>query len=40
MMKKKYRIREGSIADYVRMFGIGAIFWGAIFAMAIQCYPM
>ena len=40
MMKKKYRIREGSVADYARMIGIGALFWGALFAMAVQCYPM
>lgn len=38
-MKKKYRIREGSIADYARMFGIGLLFWGALFAMAVQTYP-
>ena len=37
---KKYRIRSGSIADYARMLGVGAIFWGALLAMAIQCYPM
>ena len=39
-MKKKYRIREGSVADYARIFGIGMLFWGALLAMAIQCYPM
>lgn len=37
---KKYRVREGSIADYARMFGVGALFWGLILAMAIQNYPM
>lgn len=37
---KKYRIREGSIADIARIIGVGIAFWGAIFAMAVQCYPM
>ena len=37
---KKYRIREGSIADYARMFGVGAVFWGLLLAMAAQNYPM
>lgn len=37
---KRYRVREGSIADYARMFGVGAIFWGALLALAVQCYPM
>ena len=39
-MKKKYRIREGSVADYARVFSAGTLFWGALFAMAVQCYPM
>lgn len=37
---KKYKVREGSIADIARIIGVGAVFWGAIFAMAVQCYPM
>ena len=39
-MRKKYKIREGSIADYARFIGIGMIFWGALFALAVQSYPM
>ena len=39
-MKKKYKIREGSVADYARIIGTGALFWGALFVMAVQCYPM
>ena len=37
---KKYRVREGSIADYARMLGIGVLFWGILFAVAVQNYPM
>lgn len=37
---KRYRIREGSIADYARMIGVGALFWGALFALAAQTYPL
>ena len=39
-MKKRYRIREGSIADYARMLGVGSLFWGILFAVAVQTYPM
>ena len=39
-MMKKYKVREGSIADYARIIGISVIFWGALLAMAVQCYPM
>ena len=35
---KKYKVREGSIADIARAIGIGLMFWGAIFAFAIQTY--
>ena len=37
---KKYKVREGSIADYARVFGIGMLFWGILFAVAAQTYPM
>lgn len=37
---KKYRVREGSIADYARILGTGALFWGILFAFAAQVYPM
>lgn len=40
MKMKKYRVREGSIADYARMLGVGAIFWGILLAMAANVYPM
>ena len=39
-MRKRYRIRDGSIADYARMFGVGALFWGILFAVAAQTYPI
>lgn len=39
-MKKKYRIRDGSIADYARVIGTGALFWGALFAMTVNVYPL
>ena len=37
---KKYRVREGSIADYARILGTGALFWGILLAFAAQVYPM
>lgn len=37
---KRYRVREGSIADYARVFGIGLLLWGAILALAVQSYGM
>ena len=40
IMKKKYRIREGSIADYARIIGVGSVFWGALLAMAVNVYPL
>ena len=33
---KKYKVREGSIADYARIFGVGIIFWGILLAVAAQ----
>ena len=39
-MMKKYRIREGSIADYARIIGVGSLFWGALLAMAVTTYPL
>ena len=35
---KRYRIREGSIADYARVFGVGLLLWGMMFALAVQSY--
>jgi hypothetical protein len=37
---KKYRVREGSIADYARVFAIGALLWGTLLTIALQNYPM
>ena len=37
---KRYKIRDGSIADYGRVIGVGALLWGALFALAVQSYPM
>ena len=37
---RKYRIREGSVADYGRMFIVGALLWGLIFGMAVLEYGM
>lgn len=37
---KKYRVREGSIADYARMIGTGMLFWGIMLAAAVSAYPM
>ena len=37
---KKYRVREGSIADYARILGTGALFWGILLAFAAQVYPI
>ena len=37
---KKYRVREGSIADYARVFAIGALLWGTLLAIALQNNPM
>lgn len=39
-MSKRYRVREGSLADYARILGIGALFWGVLFAFAANVYPM
>ena len=39
MKMKKYRIREGSIADYARIIGAGMLLWGILFALAVQSYP-
>ena len=37
---RRYRVREGSIADYGRMFIVGAMLWGAIFGLAVLSYGM
>lgn len=37
---KKYRVREGSVADYGRVLLLGVIFWGALFWMAAGSYPV
>lgn len=35
---KRYKVREKSIADYARVLGTGIIFWGILFAVAMQTY--
>lgn len=37
---KRYKIKEGSIADYARVFGVSALFWGTLLAVAVTSYPM
>lgn len=37
---RRYRVREGSIADYGRMFIVGALLWGSIFGLAVLSYGM
>ena len=37
---KKYRIREGSIADFGRIALVSIAFWGVIIMTAISAYPM
>ena len=36
---KKYRVREGSIADYARIAFVSIAFWGILIATAITSYP-
>ena len=37
---KRYKIRDGSIADYARIIGVGLLFWGLLFAVAVQSYSI
>jgi hypothetical protein len=37
---KKYRVREGSIADYGRVALAGIAFWGIFILTAISAYPV
>lgn len=39
-MSKRYRVREGSLADYARIIGVGFLFWGVLLAFAANVYPM
>lgn len=36
---KKYRVREGSIADYARIILASSAFWAVIFITAACAYP-
>jgi hypothetical protein len=36
---KKYRIREGSIADIARAVLVGVVFWSIIFWSIVTTYP-
>lgn len=35
---KRYKVREGSIADFARAFLIGAVFWSIILGVAVSAY--
>lgn len=35
---KKYRIKENSIADYMRIALVSVVFWGALLAVAVNVY--
>lgn len=37
---KKYRVKEGSIADHTRVILVAAGFWGLIFWGIVTSYPM
>lgn len=37
---KKYRVREGSLADYGRVLLAGIAFWAVIIMTAVSAYPM
>lgn len=37
---RKYRIREGSIADYGRACIVGILFWGLILGTAVSVYGL
>lgn len=37
---KKYKIREGSIADYARIIALSAAFWAVIFGAIVTTYPV
>lgn len=36
---KKYRVREGSIADWLRVISVSTVFWAVISIAAIAAYP-
>lgn len=36
---KRYRVREGSVADWARGIMLAAGFWGMIFWSIITAYP-
>lgn len=36
---KKYKVREGSIADHVRAGALAVGFWAVIFGAIITAYP-
>ena len=37
---KKYRVREGSIADWMRIVMTAAAFWTVFFWAMLTTYPM
>ena len=36
----KYKIREGSIADYARIVALGSGFWALFFWAVVTTYPL
>lgn len=39
MRRRRWRVREGSIADYGRIVLTSICFWAVIFAAVIMAYP-
>lgn len=37
---KKYRVREGSVADYGRIILASVAFWALFFAVVVTTYPV
>ena len=37
---KKYRVREGSLLDWLRLFGVAIVFYGLMFAATASEYPL
>ena len=39
MRRRRWRVREGSIADYGRVVLTAVCFWGVLFAVMVMAYP-
>ena len=40
VMSRRFRIREGSLADYARIVALGVGFWGLFFWAVVTSYPV